>query len=74
MFGDVWYWESLALCEPEASVGMNEIALEHFCRLTRNEALVKIDKVYQEDWKREEGKQGDLLMERQDLIEAFGDY
>lgn len=23
---------------------------------------------------REEGKQGDLLMERQDLIEAFGDY
>lgn len=40
----------------EASVGMNEIALGALLKAYRgNEALVKIDKVYQEDWKRERG-------------------
>ena len=38
----------------EASVGMSEIALGALLEAYRgNEALVKIDKVYQEDWKRE---------------------
>lgn len=54
MFGDVILNLILSYVKLEASVGMSEIALGALLEAYRgNEALVKIDKVYQEDWKRE---------------------